>query len=157
MPLPRVSILKYYAGPAFRPNPRPHSRLGFHPDPYAFITTMGLTLRVRDFTNSQSGAISATIPRPIPNSYWATPLVLACEFPWTPAAPCKLDALLRRGSTLHARERVLLYGCYIQRKGELIIHLLTYIVLTLQFMPRTLLIPVAVVSRVFVRASPVCA
>ncbi|KAF9035357.1 hypothetical protein BDZ89DRAFT_1100737 [Hymenopellis radicata] len=51
--------------------------------------------------NSQSGAISATIPRPIPNSYWATPLVLACEFPWTPAAPCdaqcKLDALLAAG------------------------------------------------------------
>ncbi|KAF8890878.1 protein-tyrosine phosphatase-like protein, partial [Mucidula mucida] len=47
----------------------------------------------RSISNSQS--------RPIPNSYWATPLVLACEFPWTPTAPCdakcKLDALLAAG------------------------------------------------------------
>lgn len=38
-------------------------------------------------------------PRPIPNSYWATPFVVACEYPWTPANPNKpkLFALLRAG------------------------------------------------------------
>lgn len=43
--------------------------------------------------------LTSTIPRPIPNSYWATPLLLACEYPWTPKEPHKpkLDALLRAG------------------------------------------------------------
>jgi len=39
-------------------------------------------------------------PRPIPNSYWATPLLLACEYPGAPtdeAAASKLDALLAAG------------------------------------------------------------
>ncbi|KAF5312729.1 hypothetical protein D9619_003796 [Psilocybe cf. subviscida] len=44
-------------------------------------------------------------PRPIPNSYWATPLLLACEYPWCPRTanasgterPPKLDALLKAG------------------------------------------------------------
>ncbi|KAF9042298.1 protein-tyrosine phosphatase-like protein [Panaeolus papilionaceus] len=38
-------------------------------------------------------------PRPIPNSYWATPLLLACEYPWTPKNPDspKVDDLLRAG------------------------------------------------------------
>ncbi len=38
--------------------------------------------------------------RPIPNSYWATPLLLACEYPWSPtesAGNSKLDTLLRAG------------------------------------------------------------
>lgn len=40
------------------------------------------------------------LPRPLPNSYWATPLLLACEYPGsaTPAlAAAKLDALLAAG------------------------------------------------------------
>jgi atypical dual specificity phosphatase len=46
--------------------------------------------------------LSALQPRPIPNSYWATESLLACEYPWAPtptpggAAP-KLDAILRAG------------------------------------------------------------
>ncbi|KAJ7132090.1 protein-tyrosine phosphatase-like protein [Mycena epipterygia] len=38
-------------------------------------------------------------PRPIPNSYWATTHLLACEYPWTPKNPSKpkLDALLKAG------------------------------------------------------------
>ncbi|RZK46946.1 MAG: phosphatase [Hymenobacter sp.] len=39
-------------------------------------------------------------PRPIPNSYWATPQLLACEYPGAPtpaAAIPKLDALLAAG------------------------------------------------------------
>jgi atypical dual specificity phosphatase len=45
-------------------------------------------------------ALNGLQPRPIPNSYWATPHLLACEYPWAPAADgCapKLDALLRAG------------------------------------------------------------
>lgn len=42
--------------------------------------------------------LSAHRPRPIPNSYWATPLLLACEYPWAPGcATQKLDALLLAG------------------------------------------------------------
>ncbi|THV01319.1 hypothetical protein K435DRAFT_818063 [Dendrothele bispora CBS 962.96] len=43
--------------------------------------------------------LTAVCPRPIPNSYWATPLLLACEYPWTPKTPNKpkLDALLKAG------------------------------------------------------------
>jgi len=43
--------------------------------------------------------LTAVCPRPIPNSYWATPLLLACEYPWTPKNPSKpkLDALLKAG------------------------------------------------------------
>ncbi|CAL1710469.1 unnamed protein product [Somion occarium] len=45
-------------------------------------------------------------PRPIPNSYWATPYLVACEFPYCPLTPSqierkqtkqKLDALLAAG------------------------------------------------------------
>ncbi|KAJ7453951.1 protein-tyrosine phosphatase-like protein [Mycena galericulata] len=46
-------------------------------------------------------------PRPIPNSYWATPHLIACEYPWCPASAStagfqnpskpKLDALLKAG------------------------------------------------------------
>ena len=43
--------------------------------------------------------LTAVCSRPIPNSYWATPLLLACEYPWTPKNPYKpkLDALLKAG------------------------------------------------------------
>ncbi|EEB96822.1 hypothetical protein MPER_03974 [Moniliophthora perniciosa FA553] len=46
-----------------------------------------------------SSTESVTRPRPIPNSYWATPFLLACEYPWTPKNPYrpKLDALLAAG------------------------------------------------------------
>lgn len=46
------------------------------------------------------------LPRPIPNSYWATPYLVACEFPYCPLTPAdtalkhtqqKLDALLLAG------------------------------------------------------------
>ena len=41
---------------------------------------------------------TSTLRRPIPNSYWATPLLLACEYPWSPTSPRpKLDALLTAG------------------------------------------------------------
>ena len=47
----------------------------------------------------QPRPLTAHCSRPIPNSYWATPFLLACEYPWTPKNPTrpKLDALLRAG------------------------------------------------------------
>ena len=46
-------------------------------------------------------ALSATavLPRPIPNSYWATLFLLACEFPWDSREQYnpKIDAILRTG------------------------------------------------------------
>ncbi|TFY50307.1 hypothetical protein EVG20_g11595, partial [Dentipellis fragilis] len=42
--------------------------------------------------------VTSMRPRPIPNSYWATPLLLACEYPWTPSSSTqKLDLLLKAG------------------------------------------------------------
>ncbi|KAJ7756093.1 protein-tyrosine phosphatase-like protein [Mycena maculata] len=40
-----------------------------------------------------------TRAHPIPNSYWATPHLVACEYPWDPKHPSdpKLDALLKAG------------------------------------------------------------
>ncbi|KAG6867687.1 hypothetical protein C0993_012386 [Termitomyces sp. T159_Od127] len=53
----------------------------------------------RRLTALSQRPITARRPRPIPNSYWATPQLLACEYPWTPKNPNKpkLDALLRAG------------------------------------------------------------
>ncbi|KIY73250.1 hypothetical protein CYLTODRAFT_417215 [Cylindrobasidium torrendii FP15055 ss-10] len=68
------------------------------PDNMEFSTNFGSSFASSSF---EPVALSATRPRPIPNSYWATPLVLACEFPWSPYASCtnkcKLDALLAAG------------------------------------------------------------
>ncbi|KAH9972519.1 protein-tyrosine phosphatase-like protein [Russula compacta] len=47
-----------------------------------------------------STGIHHLLPRPIPNSYWATPLLVACEYPWTPTSAIrsqKIDQLLRAG------------------------------------------------------------
>ncbi|KAI0033571.1 protein-tyrosine phosphatase-like protein [Vararia minispora EC-137] len=46
--------------------------------------------------------ITSVVSRPIPNSYWATPLLLACEYPWTPSLNTsrsvqKIDLLLLAG------------------------------------------------------------
>lgn len=46
----------------------------------------------------QPRPLTQTCPRPIPNSYWATPLLLACEYPYAPSSKSqKLDALLLSG------------------------------------------------------------
>lgn len=47
-----------------------------------------------------SGTNDLGRPRPFPNSYWATPLLVACEYPWTPTRASrsqKIDLLLRAG------------------------------------------------------------
>ena len=46
----------------------------------------------------QHTSLNAILKRPIPNSYWATPLLLACEYPWCPGvAKQKIEALLAAG------------------------------------------------------------
>lgn len=43
-------------------------------------------------------AHASTLRRPIPNSYYATPFLVACEYPWAPSTTRpKLDALLAAG------------------------------------------------------------
>ncbi|EPS98153.1 phosphatases II [Fomitopsis schrenkii] len=66
--------------------------------------------RVRSGTSSASTSAEADAlrsrARPIPNSYWATPFLVACEFPYCPLTPAqlarrctaqKLDTLLAAG------------------------------------------------------------
>ena len=51
----------------------------------------------RDSTSNDKHHIR---PRTFPNSYWTTPLLVACEYPWTPTRAersQKLDMLLRAG------------------------------------------------------------
>jgi len=45
----------------------------------------------------QTQTSTSALVRPLPNSYWATPFLLACEYPWTPRSSDKLDALLNAG------------------------------------------------------------
>lgn len=68
--------------------------------------TQAEPLSPRSPRGSISFVIRSTRPRPIPNSYWATPLLVACEFPYCPATLAtvarqktkqKLDALLAAG------------------------------------------------------------
>ncbi|KAI5117678.1 hypothetical protein M0805_008457 [Coniferiporia weirii] len=43
-------------------------------------------------------SLSIKLRKPIPNSYWATPFLVACEYPWAPSTSRpKLDALLAAG------------------------------------------------------------
>jgi len=67
-------------------------------------STLDATLTQSSTEKTDETAVAAlaapTIrPRPIPNSYWATPQLVACEYPWTPKNPNnpKLDPLLRAG------------------------------------------------------------
>ncbi|KAF9527945.1 protein-tyrosine phosphatase-like protein [Crepidotus variabilis] len=77
-----------------------NSPVNAHPSP-----TSPRKEHLASVSSTKPSAITGTItgttlrPRPIPNSYWATPLLLACEYPFTPFNPHKpkLDALLRAG------------------------------------------------------------
>lgn len=65
-----------------------------------------LSPKSRRGSTSHGSHILRNRPRPIPNSYWATPFLVACEFPYCPLTPAdiarkrtkqKLDALLLAG------------------------------------------------------------
>jgi len=64
--------------------------------------------------------------RPIPNSYWATPLLLACEYPWCPgpvATRQKIDALLAAGVRtfidLTEVDELVSYHSYLAQRAEI--------------------------------------
>ncbi|KAG9223487.1 hypothetical protein PTI98_001962 [Pleurotus ostreatus] len=77
------------------PSESPSRKSSMHPNDM-FIENFSPTSPTK-----RAWPLTAVYPRPIPNSYWATPLLLACEYPWTPKVliPCrqKLDAVLKAG------------------------------------------------------------
>jgi atypical dual specificity phosphatase len=71
----------------------------------------------------QHTSINSILKRPIPNSYWATPLLLACEYPWCPGvAKQKIEALLAAGVRtfidLTEVNELLAYGSYLAARAE---------------------------------------
>lgn len=71
----------------------------------------------------QHTSINAILKRPIPNSYWATPLLLACEYPWCPGvAEQKIEALLAAGVRtfidLTEVNELRAYGSYLSTRAE---------------------------------------
>lgn len=64
----------------------------------AILDLHALTLPAQSTTSPRRLVRQPVInPRPIPNSYWATDHLIACEYPWAPSCPKKLDALLDAG------------------------------------------------------------
>lgn len=71
----------------------------------------------------QHTSLNIILKRPIPNSYWATPLLLACEYPWCPGvAKQKIEALLAAGVRtfidLTEVNELLAYGSYLSARAE---------------------------------------
>lgn len=71
----------------------------------------------------QHTSLNIILKRPIPNSYWATPLLLACEYPWHPGVPKqKIEALLAAGVRtfidLTEVDELLAYGSYLSARAE---------------------------------------
>jgi atypical dual specificity phosphatase len=64
---------------------------------YQYILTASFRLLIQLAPTGPPRQPLANRPRPIPNSYWATAHLLACEYPWSPSCPKKLDALLKAG------------------------------------------------------------
>jgi hypothetical protein len=68
-------------------------------------------------------SINSILERPIPNSYWATPLLLACEYPWCPGlAKQKIESLLAAGVRtfidLTEVNELRHYGSYLSGRAE---------------------------------------
>jgi hypothetical protein len=73
-------------------------------------------------------SLNALIPRPIPNSYWVTQWLLACEYPWCPLGPStsvlrqKIDALLAAGVRtfvdLTEPNELRPYGAYLAKRAQ---------------------------------------
>lgn len=71
----------------------------------------------------QHTSINTILKRPIPNSYWATPLLLACEYPWCPGVvKQKIEALLVAGVQtfidLTEVDELLAYRSYLSTRTE---------------------------------------
>ena len=71
----------------------------------------------------QHTSLNVILKRPIPNSYWATPLLVACEYPWRPGvAKQKIEALFAAGVQtfidLTEVDELLAYGSYLSTRTE---------------------------------------
>jgi atypical dual specificity phosphatase len=71
----------------------------------------------------QHTSLNTILERPIPNSYWATTLLLACEYPWCPGvAKQKIEALLAAGVRtfidLTEVNELLAYKSYLSERAE---------------------------------------
>jgi hypothetical protein len=74
--------------------------------------------------NSRPSPVNSQCRRPIPNSYWATSLLLACEYPWCPSSTRqKIDALLAAGVRtfidLTEPNELRSYGSYLSQYAEI--------------------------------------
>lgn len=77
--------------------PESQSEMATSTLPRATLPTSQLCIDVF-LPQQQHTSINTILKRPIPNSYWATPLLLACEYPWCPGvAEQKIEALLAAG------------------------------------------------------------
>ena len=68
-------------------------------------------------------SLNTILKRPIPNSYWATPLLLACEYPWCPGvSKQKIEALLASGVRtfidLTEVDELRAYGSYLSARTQ---------------------------------------
>ena len=75
------------------------------------------------FLPQQHASLNSILKRPIPNSYWATRLLLACEYPWCPGvAKQKIEALLAAGVRtfidLTEVDELRAYGSYLSARAE---------------------------------------
>ena len=71
----------------------------------------------------QHTSINAILKRPIPNSYWATSLLLACEYPWCPGAvDQRIETLLAAGVQtfidLTEVDELRAYGSYLSTRTK---------------------------------------
>ena len=68
------------------------------PRPLSVPASMSVPMAPHPLESQHTLIHGSTLRRPIPNSYWATPFLVACEYPWAPSTPRpKLDALLAAG------------------------------------------------------------
>lgn len=70
-------------------------------------------------------SLNTLYPRPIANSYWATPWLVACEYPWCPGPAAirqKIDALLAAGVRtfidLTEVNELRSYGSYLAKRAD---------------------------------------
>lgn len=94
-------------------------------------TTYSTIQRAEKFADEPSSisdrlcALNALYPRPIANSYWATPWLVACEYPWCPGTAAirqKIDALLAAGVRtfidLTEADELRPYCSYLNKRAE---------------------------------------
>jgi hypothetical protein len=93
------------------------------PPPQHYIDVLHPQQQQQQQHHREHTSLNSILKRPIPNSYWATPLLLACEYPWCPGvAKQKIEALLAAGVQtfidLTEVNELLAYGSYLSTCTE---------------------------------------